>query len=152
MFRALNILAAIVALAVSAAPASASMLGQTQDLPAVSAAPASAGTSITKNVLYNGHAGLITNGTADDNMRYACDVPGFMDYTDDSCMAKPKAGGSKAGRNQVLHETAKAKAPRGAASLTGGIPDGTSNTIGIAPTNVKPKPLSLNTFGGNDTL
>ena len=53
MIRALSILTAIVALAVSAAPV------------------ASAGTP--------------------EAAKGACSVPGFMDYTDDSCMAKPKA-------------------------------------------------------------
>ena len=53
MIRALSILAAVAALAVSAAPASA--------------------------------------GTP-EAAKGACDVPGFMDYTDDSCMSKSRSG------------------------------------------------------------
>jgi hypothetical protein len=57
MFRVLTILAAIAALAVSAAPASAARDNNPFTLDVASAAPASAGTSITKKVLYNGHTG-----------------------------------------------------------------------------------------------
>jgi hypothetical protein len=57
MIRALTILAAIVALTVSAAPATA--------------------------------------GTP-EAAKGACNVPGFMDYTDDSCMSKPRWGSAPA--------------------------------------------------------
>jgi hypothetical protein len=57
MFRALTTLAAVAALAVSAAPAS--------------------------------------SGTP-EAAKGACDVPGFMDYTDDSCMSKSRWGSAHA--------------------------------------------------------
>ena len=62
MIRALTILAAIVALAVSAAPASAGLLSSPLGV---------SGAMGNKTMLSNGQGVLITNGTADDQMKYA---------------------------------------------------------------------------------
>ena len=76
MIRALSILAAVAALAVSAAPASA--------------------------------------GTP-ETAKGACHVPGFMDYTDDSCMSKPRWGSAPASAlasrsgGEVVSDFAKSK-------------------------------------------
>jgi len=76
VIRALSIIAAIVALAVSASPASA--------------------------------------GTP-EAAKGACHVPGFMDYTDDSCMSKPRWGSAPASAlasrsgGEVVSDFAKSK-------------------------------------------
>jgi hypothetical protein len=62
MMRVLTIVAAIVALVVSAAPASAGLLSSPLGV---------SGAMSTKTMLSNGQRVLITNGTADDQMKYA---------------------------------------------------------------------------------
>jgi hypothetical protein len=92
MIRALTILAAIVALTVSAASASA--------------------------------------GTP-EAAKGACNVPGFMDYTDDSCMAKPRWGSAPA--SAVASHTRPSNDGLAVAPHVGGVIDFKGELVGIEP-------------------
>ena len=113
MFRALTIIAAIAALAVTAAPASAGLLSSPLGL-TNKPKPAAYDHGITQGRTPP------PRGTAGCTLISEVGFPkvdnAFMDYTDDSCMAKSRSSSVKARPKPRGHQLAD-------------IPDGTSNTM-----------------------